>query len=501
MELDVPLPPTWASTRGGVSDRSAVRKQEQEDGSQCLVLNRPVRRGEAVLAEVPLFLSPADDEELQALLVGMCDLAAVQGARASQDPGGPPWLSVEDQLCLVVIQALFQNPDAPEFEELRQPRCDVSRWSAQADRLWTLLREDDQSKIPKEALPDLCGVVAANIHFVEGGRAGIFLMGSYANHSCIPSTFKEVAIPEDIASRPGTPDSECCPSVASASASFSRALTPPSSPGKSRQEMPQLVLRAHHDLAEGDIINYSWIPEYLPTWKRQELLQARYGISCSCDRCVRNPEVVNAYHCPKCGKGPCSPTLPISAPGGDLKGHHLSCESCGALSVEDTALAECMEAERSAAGLEKQAQVLHQYHYSIVAANHDSLASLPPAERIHAVEILMEAHRRLFPGSGHPLMGWLCEQAAAAHAALGDHHQAVAGYRRAQELYALSHRGPPETGHDQRCYLQQMRLSAGPLGVVARRLSKPPGQLSRTPSLPTLEETEADKCADEGQVS
>merc|ERR1712232_1422762 len=108
-------------------------------------------------------------------------------------------------------------------------------------------------------------------------------------------------------------------------------------------------------------------------------------------------------------------------------------------------------------------------------------------------EQLMEAQRRITGHSnGHPLLGLLCELLAAAHLELGEHHQAVTGFRRAQEFYATSHRGPPDPGYELRCYQQQMKLTTGPLGAMPPRLSKLPSKLTRSPSLPSLAEGDGD---------
>jgi len=123
-----------------------------------------------------------------------------------------------------------------------------------------------------------------------------------------------------------------------------------------------------------------------------------------------------------------------------------------------------------------------------------NIKAVPAHDRITAIEQLLEAQKRLTGCDSHPLLGQLTEQIADAYIELGDFHRAAHMYQRASDLYAVSHRGPPDSGHDRRCYEQKMRVSAGRMGALPRRLSRlGGGALSRSPSLPSLAEVETEE--------
>ena len=116
-----------------------------------------------------------------------------------------------------------------------------------------------------------------------------------------------------------------------------------------------------------------------------------------------------------------------------------------------------------------------------------NIQQIPAESRLQALEQISEAQRRLSGSDGHPLLGRLVEFTASAHNELGDIPKAASAYQRAADLYEVSHRGPPESGHDRRCYDCKMSITAGRLGSVPRRFSRL-STVTRSPSLPSLAE-------------
>eukprot|EP00931_Biecheleriopsis_adriatica_P069457 TRINITY_DN4329_c1_g1_i1.p1 TRINITY_DN4329_c1_g1~~TRINITY_DN4329_c1_g1_i1.p1 ORF type:complete len:518 (-),score=90.93 TRINITY_DN4329_c1_g1_i1:133-1686(-) len=501
LDLDVPLSPRRPGHGG---DLAAVRLEEREDGMRILCASRPVRRGEALLVEDALFLSPCEDDEFHALISNTCDQDAAGSAAlaagadyplttssmlsspatiVTSTPASASWMGVWEQLTLVIVQAFLVDEDAQNCEEFRNLRGDAERWQELAGRLWVMLREDVREQLSFEALCEIYSTVMENGFQADGGRLGIFNLGSYAEHNCAPNAFKEIFVPVESSSRPGSP---CSPN--------SGSLSPPPSPSRGvlmppAVQRPKLVLRAAHDLAEGDLVTLSFVQRYLPTWRRQELLQASYGFLCSCDRCERAPEVCCAFICPRCGAGPCNPTAPVAAAGGDLRSHSLRCETCGDLEIDEAYLEVLIGAENSEDFSDEVTRLIHPYHHKYFLTYMSTLQAMPAHQRIQAAESMMEAQRRLAGSDATPLLGQLCEHIASAQMELGDHHQAIASFRRAREMFAISHRGLPDAGHDDRCYQQEASITAGPLGAAPRRLSRvPTGLLARSPSLPSLAE-------------
>jgi hypothetical protein len=257
-----------------------------------------------------------------------------------------------------------------------------------------------------------------------------------------------------------------------------------------QDRLPLITFRARRDLDQGEIVSISYIPEYLPTWRRRQLLQEGYGFKCMCDRCEREAETVCAFLCPACGDGPCSPTTPVLAPGGDIQDLVMGCEACGVGISESHVAGPCNEAELADTFTLEATAVLHPFHHKIFNSYYSQLLQMASADRIEAIDQLINAFKRLLPGgSADPLLGKLCEYQAAASLELGEHQQAVTTYRRAQEYYAQSHRGPPDPGHVQRCRLYQVSAARGPLGAMPRRLSQRKSvQMGKSPSLPSLAE-------------
>mmetsp|Transcript_62758 Transcript_62758/g.176996 ORF Transcript_62758/g.176996 Transcript_62758/m.176996 type:complete len:487 (+) Transcript_62758:41-1501(+) len=479
-----------ALTSPRLPDATTVCIDEREGVGRFLRLTRPVRRGEALLVESPLFITPTAGDDLDALLEETCDPAT----RAAL-PERPDLLSPTAVLSLVIAKALLENADSQVCEEFRELRGDTDMWASQAQSLYASLREDFRAHFTLEAVGEIFAIVAQNAHQANDGRAGVFRLGSYAEHSCEPSAFKEIIASADGLSRPASP--ACCASPLNGHGGSTGDASPGSPTNRSSisstAPTPQLVIRAQHDLADGDVVSISYIPEYLPTWSRKQLLLQGYGFTCSCDRCERKPEVVCAFKCPKCEEGVCSPATPVSVAKGDFLGHPFSCDSCGDL-VEDPAVLAAFSANECCEVIsEESTQLLHPFHYKIFGMYLHNIHSIPAIQRVEALESLGEAQRRLTGSDVHPLHGRLCELAGAAYVELGDHHQAVASLRRAEEHYALSHRGPPDPGHALRCHAEQMKVTPGPLGTVPSRLSIS----SMSPLLPPLREGDGDEAEDE----
>jgi len=480
VELDAPLSPRSShGIDGWASDTSAVYIDEREEVGRYLRAARPIRHGEAILVEEPLFMSPASPDEIHELMRQALDPSVI--AAGAQD-GTPFSLSVSAQLSLVVALAFIQDGNAPNCEEFRQLQGDTERWRGPATTLWSQMREELRAQISEEAMSEIFSIVATNAHESEHGRAGLFNMGSYAEHSCMPSGFKEVLTPVERA-----PTRPCSPDMGGqASPHAVREFVPTSQP-------PRLVIRAQRDIACGEIISLSYISEYLPTWKRRELLQQGYGFFCRCNRCMLKAEAVCAFRCPRCDDGPVSPLAAVNAPDG-YKGCEFRCESCG-VTIAEGEIEAFTRAELDEALSPESTAVLHPYHHKIIGVYLHNLQAIPAHERIQAIEQIIEAQRRLTGNLSHPILGRLCENLAAAYMEVRDWQQANVSYRRAQELYAISHRGPPDSGHDLRCFQMQTQV-AGPLGPVPRSLSRLPRRsLAKSPSLPSLAEDNTEDAA------
>eukprot|EP00928_Gymnodinium_smaydae_P039532 TRINITY_DN26990_c0_g1_i1.p1 TRINITY_DN26990_c0_g1~~TRINITY_DN26990_c0_g1_i1.p1 ORF type:complete len:527 (+),score=90.41 TRINITY_DN26990_c0_g1_i1:160-1581(+) len=464
---------------------------ERDEVGRFVRVTRPVRRGEAIIVEDAMLASPADDCELQALLSAMCCPSACSARAAecgvdSSVSSPSSWLPVLERLSLVAANAVLEDPDSEVSVELGLLHGDEVRWAEPAGRLWTLLREELRVQLSCGAFCEVYAAVAENALLDEtGSRAGLFRLGSYLEHSCSPSAFKELLVVQDV----------------------------PSTPSKGQPAVVgprfQLVVRALQDLDEGDSVSISYIDEYLPTYRRRELLQARYNFFCSCHRCELGTEAVAAYVCPACGGGPCSPEVPLAAPLGvappppahDIScsdpsapssGLSLRCDNCSVdLDADDAHLQRYIEAEHSEAITPEVQQFLHPFHYKIHSAYSAGLLSMEPTSRIQALELLLDAQRRLSGSSAHPLLGRYCELMAAAHMELHDHQRASAKLRAAQDFYSQSHRGPPDAGHGARCRAALAQVTTGPLGTPPRRQGRAGSQiLTHSPSLRSFPEGE-----------
>lgn len=501
---EIPISPRLSRGGGGdgtVPDCSAVEVVEREEvGGRCLRLLRSVRRGEALLVEEPLFLSPQDDDELELLLAQTCDAAAVAAARmappssarsataawggasASGSPGPTTasWLPASSQLCLATAKTLAYEPESAKCEGLWDLAGDPLRWEASAAWLWGLLHQDLQDRLGRDNFNKLFAIVATNAHAGSTGRAGLYHLGSFAEHSCAPSSYKEV-LDQDVASN----------SARLAAAAVVGSPSGSGSPACRFELHPvtrlQLVVRALRDLDEGEFVSISYIEEHLPTWKRRELLLNGYGFTCACDRCEHLPEVVCCFLCPSCRDGPCVAAVPILDQG--FNGSLFRCENCGYTVSEDVVRAFAM-AESEDVDSEIAQRLLHSFHYKKFHKFLYNTDRIHPVERLKVLEQLTDAQFRLTPHDANPLLGHLNELSAKALLEVGDHHRAAHMFGRAADLYADSHRGPPDSGHEQRCYDMKMQITSHRLGPVPRRLSVASNAIVRSPSLPRLAEEE-----------
>lgn len=404
-------------------------------------------------------------------------------------------LSSSDQLSLVVVKAMLKDPSDPKCEAVGElPGAGAAwRWTAAAENLWALLREEVQGRLESfAAWLEVYTVICANAETLgeEGVHRAIFKLGCLAEHSCVPSTFKEI-----LCWPPGGSSSDTTTTSPSSSCWQQQQGRPKAVMEAEHQQHPcQLVIRAHEDLDEGDVISISYVPEYLPTWRRQDLLTAGYSLACACDRCTRETELVCAYVCPVCGGGPCSPTAPVVSRAEPLRGLTLRCEECNAETVEEGGTMGHLIAAESAEVLSAEVLcVLHPFHHRVFQEQLERCQTAPsPADRVRIGEQLVSAQRRLTHSKGYTLLGRLCEMIAAAHLEMNEHHQAAASLQRAREFYASSHRGTPDGGHDERCSAQQTRAMAGPLGSPPRRSLRSPSTITRSPSLPSLAEGDGD---------
>mmetsp|Transcript_51452 Transcript_51452/g.137308 ORF Transcript_51452/g.137308 Transcript_51452/m.137308 type:complete len:491 (-) Transcript_51452:72-1544(-) len=451
------------SPRHGASNTSSVVLVDD-----TLRLNTSVRRGEAILVENAIVLSPADEGELDALVARMCDPTEVAARRtASVQETASSWLSLREQLVLVAVETFVRSPESSVCEAFRELAGDLccARWAVEAQRFWSLLRQDLREKLDRNNVDEFYSLVAGNAREDES-RAGLFHFGGYIEHSCCPNAFMEIVAPEvSRMTSPGSPRTG--------------PPTPKSVQVISEPHLPQLVVRAQRDLADGELVTISYVPVYLPTWKRRELLDDR-SVSCSCDRCEHAPELVCAYICPHCNDGPCCPMLPCSTPGSLSTGTVLRCEACDAVSSD---LSVFSDAESS----EDESGRLHPHHHRLINRHLASLPTLEPLDLVRIADLVLDAHVRIF-GSCSPLYGKLCELEANAHLEVSNVTECAAAFQRAAEFYASSHRGAPEAPHYRRCYDQKSTVMAGRLGAMPRRLSKLGTESLKVISMPSLKE-------------
>jgi len=404
-------------------ERSRVEVCELESKGRYLLTTGPVRRGEALIVEDPLYLSSVDFAAWSRLAENICDSEALAATRERGRSDGR--LPVSEELTLTICEALFNESDLDQYESFDKLRGDPLRWAESASRLHGLLRPDVQASISREALTRIYSIVAANAHDAEGGRAGVFALGSMCEHSCSPSAFKEVA---NITS-----------------------LTSSKDAGVSEKAEPKLIIRALRDLAAGEIVSLSYIPEYQPTWKRKSELQAMYGFQCVCPRCTVTAECACTFVCPDC-EGPCSPTTPSGAGPGDFSDLTFTCEDCCAeFARSSEEVLSFTAADKCTIFGDVAGQAMHPYHHKIVSMYTGALGNLPAHSRAAILQQLLDANCRSLHSDTHPLLARMTEKLAEAQMECGQRLEAAASFKDAADMFAKTHHGYPDVGHVSRC--------------------------------------------------
>ncbi|CAE7194595.1 smyd2b [Symbiodinium natans] len=394
-----------------------VNVVERPSLGRCLEASMKVSAGEILVLEAPLFVSaPVDD---------MGRLAEQLFKTAFAKPSDLPLVT---QLFISILAEIVKGHKASVLSRLSQLRGHPEQWRQTVGQLHESLREEHVSKVEHDELLDLYSKLAANAHETDDKRAAIYSMGSLAEHSCRPSAFKHV-----------------------------------------HGDAHELMIRALTDLEMGDVVSLAYIPEYYPTWHRQELLRS-FNFQCHCPRCAgEEAEVACAFVCPDCAS-PCCPPRPCLSRG-DFEA--LVCEECGCR-VED---AEQLQAFRDAELCERLCESctphLHPYHFKIFQMYLGNLQMVSPEQRLDILEQLEDAHGRL-GNRVHPLHAKFEELAARslqalslgtgnAEASAEARAEAVsaarASWERAAALYALTH---GEEAEQSRHCQQQAAMLDGP---------------------------------------
>lgn len=385
---------------------------------------RDVVRGEVILVEAPAFITPTSDACLDKLVHALCDPVQVDLERKRHHGAKlpVPWV-----LALVAIKNLSEETDGFHSFAARQLTFldgDVERWHEMGERVWSLLLDSTKAKVEKQQVLLTCGAVGMNAHSASQGCAAVFLTGSLIEHSCAPNAFKEIA---GVRSRDGSTQ-DC------------------------------LIVRALRGLEKGEAVSISYVPEYMPTWKRRQTLEAYYGFTCTCVRCSAGfPELVCAYRCPHCGHGPCSPIDPMLFSDGHSPRYEaisdsppvtaLKCEECEALVDDPEDLDAFTAAERCEFVCQDCIPHFHPFHHKIFNSYLGALRKMSCDQLVTALSQLKEAQKRLIAVSeisSHPSFARYAEMAANGLADSGNYEGAKSELMRALECYEMSHNGPPD---------------------------------------------------------
>eukprot|EP00928_Gymnodinium_smaydae_P064015 TRINITY_DN47454_c0_g1_i1.p1 TRINITY_DN47454_c0_g1~~TRINITY_DN47454_c0_g1_i1.p1 ORF type:complete len:406 (-),score=55.02 TRINITY_DN47454_c0_g1_i1:89-1306(-) len=394
-----------------VEDSNPFEVVQTEYAGRCIRTTRAVRQGELILYEKALFCSPDRSKLAEIKRDLFVDDAPIQ--RESSVP-------LATQVFFVVLTEMIMQPSSELLSRFEQLQGHVECWRTAATTLWECLRPHHQSRIEKEDLVVAFAKVAANAHESASGCAAVFVTGSFAEHNCSPSAFKEVI------SHRGT-DAE------------SLALN----------------FYALRDLAEGEHVSISYIPEYNPTWRRRELLKKGYNFHCQCNRCDGDAaEVTYSFLCPECEDGPCQPLRPCAVKG-ELGA--LACAECGYETENPDVVKSFVAADACDTLCSQCAPVFHPQNYKIFNMYMSNLGAAPPQQRLSMLEQLEAAHEALTGNALHPLRAGLLEKTAEALAQLQRAAEAADEYERAAELHAGARGGAPSV-EASRCLARAAKL-------------------------------------------
>ena len=375
-----------------------VRVLERIAVGRYLEVSEAVPAGETLLIEEPLFVSASADV--------MHRLAEQLFTTTSTKTAEQPLVT---QLFISVLAEIVSGSKASVLSQLSQLRGHREQWRKTVSQLHSSLREEHARCLEFNELLDIFSKLAANSHETDDKRAAVFSMGSLAEHSCRPSAFKHV-----------------------------------------QENSHKLVIRALTDLEKGDIVSLAYVPEYYPTWHRQELLQQSFNFGCGCSRCAGEEiEVATAFVCPECD-APCCPPNPCRSRGDFCV---LVCEECAHRVEDEEQLQVFRDAESCERLCDRCTPYLHPYHYKVFHMYLGNLQLVSAEQRLEILEQLEAAHERL-GGGLHPLYAKFAELAARSWQALGPDHSEAArdSWERAADLYAYTHGAEAE--ECQRCRRQ-----------------------------------------------
>ena len=364
-----------------------VNVAQRASVGRYLIASEPVAAGDVLLVEEPLFVSA---------LAGDLDRLAGKLFTAMSNPSALPLVT---QLFISILAEMMEGSESKStiLSQLSQLRGHPEQWRQTVGQFQSSLIEEFASKVKHDELLDLFAKLAANAHETDDKRAAVFALGSLAEHSCRPSAFKRVQ----------------------------------------HGQGHLLVIRALTDLEKGDAVSLAYVPEYYPTWHRQELLKRSFNFHCGCPRCAGDEvEVASAFVCPECDS-PCCPPRPCRSRG-DFQ--VLQCEECEYRVEDEEHLEVFREAERCERLCEGCTPYLHPYHYKIFHMYLGNLQLVSEQQRLEILEQLEAAHERLGCSEGlHPLHAKFAELAARSCQALGDQTTAAEKWQRAEALYASTH--------------------------------------------------------------
>jgi len=312
-------------SRDGQHGRSRAGTGSRQARGRYLIARRPLKVGEVVLAEWPLFSGGSEASQGR---------KAYKDAFFAQEPLGEDvdCAHPESSLADCVASVLLAKGRAADRggscagETQTEAAAGRERAELQLRKLYTLCRAAIDDPVPAglaaallEGLrPELAKLTSEEdihgiVHALSSNRFGsdescldVMFAGSMFEHSCAPNVFLGGAWRNRFVDQPRE-------------------------------------YRALRDIEEGEAlsIDYLQLPDaYGPTAHRAALL-AGWGFECHCERCTALPEVTRAFVCPACASPDLCPEHPPTAGSSSCA---LRCRACGSVAEESYAM-RCFAAE------------------------------------------------------------------------------------------------------------------------------------------------------------
>eukprot|EP00747_Dinoflagellata_sp_TGD_P101745 gnl/TRDRNA2_/TRDRNA2_168444_c4_seq1.p1 gnl/TRDRNA2_/TRDRNA2_168444_c4~~gnl/TRDRNA2_/TRDRNA2_168444_c4_seq1.p1 ORF type:complete len:477 (+),score=89.68 gnl/TRDRNA2_/TRDRNA2_168444_c4_seq1:110-1540(+) len=303
---------------------TAFRLEFDDVKGRYLVARRPLKPGDVVLSEFPIFRGCSKGHQSKkAYVEDFVALAATSAEDGDEEFGD--CLHPLSPLVDCVADILLEKQRAQSAES----KADMARAKLRLRQLCSLSRASIAESVPEGCAEDIFGrlrpelraltseaevgcflhALSSNRFATADSRLDVMFAGSMFEHSCSPNCFLG-----------------CWQAVDANSSGYSARK-----------------YRACRDIAEGEAlsIDYLWLPgSYLSAAQRAEAL-SRWGFSCTCPRCVSLPEVTRAFACPACNAPELCPIRPCRNEDEDVE---LRCLSCGVV-AEATYAARCLARE------------------------------------------------------------------------------------------------------------------------------------------------------------